>query len=138
MKKAIIIQNCDDYNIIKEHSKYAENIYVDVGTEDKLLKKYNLDYYIFLQEKEEIVFCKNLDNNSRTFISDGNWMIPENRIYPEISRNGSPCVIKANKYLEIPFLKSKILKNFSVGISINIFVFFTLNKFMTSGKRYPC
>jgi len=111
MKKAIIIQECDDYNVIREHSKYSENIFVDVGTEEKLLKKYELDFYLFLKEKEEIVVCKNFDNNTRTFISDGNWMIPENRIFPLAHRTGTPCVIKANQYLELPFLKNKTLKD---------------------------
>jgi tetratricopeptide (TPR) repeat protein len=110
MKKAIIFQNCENFNIIKEHEKYADNIFVDTNSEDKILKKYNLDYFLQLFEKEEIVLCKNFDNNTRTFVSDGNWMILENRIYPETKRNGSPCVIKANKYLETPFIKIKNLK----------------------------
>jgi len=110
MKKAIIIQNCENFEIIKSHEKYSDNIYVDVGSEEKLLQKYNLDYYLFLYEKEEIVVCKNFDNETRTFVSDGNWMTLENRIYPELPRHGSPCVIKSNKYLDTPFIKNNNFK----------------------------
>lgn len=111
MKKAIIIENCENYDLIRNHEKFSKYIFVDIGSEKKLLDKYKLDCYLYLYEKEEVIVCKNFNHNSQTFITDGNWMILENRIYPKPTEKSEPIVIKTNKYLEMPFMSNKKLIN---------------------------
>jgi tetratricopeptide (TPR) repeat protein len=135
MKKAIIIQNCENYNTIKEHEKYCDSIFVDTNSEERILQKYNIDYYLHLLENEEIVFCKSFDNNTKTFISDGNWMIPSNRIYPERPRNGNPCVIKTNKFIELPFIENNQLKTIFQEKNYSEFVLES-EKFIFENPRY--
>lgn len=112
MKKAIILKNCSDYASFRTAENYAEYVYVDNADNGILLKKYKLDFFLFIEDLEEIVFCKNFTKNSKTFISDGNWMILQNRIYPETNQNEEPVVIKSNKYLQAPFLKNQKLINY--------------------------
>jgi tetratricopeptide (TPR) repeat protein len=111
MKNAIIIENCTNFDVIRHHEKYSKYIFVDVGSDEKLLSKYKLDYFLKLYENEEIIVCKEFTENSQTFVTDGNWMVPQNRIFPEPKEFNNSIVLKSNKMIEPPFISNNKLSN---------------------------
>lgn len=67
--------------------------------------------YIVLEDGEAIKGMESLEKCNFSCISDGEWMIKENRIYNFKSDNKSPIIIMKNKPFVYPLIKEENLKN---------------------------
>lgn len=117
MKSAILVPNVSDQQIIDSCHNYCDTVITYTKEDilqDDFLPKNRIHYYLLLKENEEIKFCESFAQNNKVFVTDGNWLIKQKRIFTLnklSSDDGSTLIIQSKSKLHGPFINNENLKN---------------------------